>query len=116
MECESHILVIKPLVFMYTVTDLQTRDSRGCQVEELKDGIILLQVLICQTKAPGTARLERKSLEVKVRGSFLHLISLFISLFHPVFIQTHPTFPGTSVSHNFRRDQVRKMTLSESFK
>lgn len=104
MERESHIVVIKPLVFMYTVTDLQSRDSRGCQVKELKDGIILLQVLICRTKGPGTTRLEWKSLEVKVEGSFLHLVSLSISLFHPVFIQTHPTFPGISFRHNFRRD------------
>lgn len=104
MERESHILVIKPLVFMYTFTDLQTRDSRECQVKELKDRIILLQVLICRTKAPGTTRLEWKSLEVKVEGSFLHLVSLFISLFHPVFIQTHPTFPVISFRHNFRRD------------
>lgn len=62
MECESHVLVIKPLIFMYIVTDSQARDSRGCQVEELKR----VELYYCkfssvkQTKAPGTTRLEWK--------------------------------------------------------
>jgi hypothetical protein len=42
MDCELPIIVIKPLVFMYSVTDSQIKDIRGCQAEELEHGIVLL--------------------------------------------------------------------------
>ena len=73
--------MIKPLLFMYIVTDSQIKDSRVYQVQELKGGTVLLKLLMYQTKAPGAPRLEQMSLEVKLVSHTSFSYSYFYSLF-----------------------------------